>query len=554
MTSNNEESDFEDDPEFVATQTERNIRDEINKKYGDLPKDTFKETVLNEVSITDLLEIRQSLYDLSVLTVPGTPRGTLSTRKDRIGGASAADKIAEDVFLLNHYLQGDTTINLTKCLSEKSKKQILQKRQLNATTTQDSTSARNTDATQATHDDISIRQFCVSVLSEMRKDRDILLTEVAALRGDSSLLKQIRGDVNDIRQELAQTRDRVSQLEVLIPLTEGTISRDPAGSNNRYSQLQKTVQKLQKRTAVVEQSLASISSIGKDVRNQVANNYGSLTNRINQLELGLRSPQPQLRQPVPSQHLTSFSISQSQEQQQVHRNTQQPGYTHISAQPRTHPTVHQASHPHVLVKQHGVTTTQATPVPHSVCVVPETNLQQSTSPSQTRVKTVVSKPEAQNSTGSDTTRRSNTGDTQSSTDDSYSRSVDFSNATNGSVVVTVGSQNTPSTSETTRQSSTRPNTHDKGGLQGYIPQARRPQYKVFFVSGISRNSGEDIEDSLRRVTEYMESNGGKVKSVRRVKINYRTLSVKVVVFEESAKLVASSIFWPVGIQSRPWED
>ena len=208
----------------------------------------------------------------------------------------------------------------------------------------------------------------------------------------------------------------------------------------------------------------------------------------------------------------------------------------------------------MLVQQRGVTTTQATSVPHSVCVVPETNPQQSTSPSQTRVKTVVSEPEARNSTGSDTTRRSNTGDTQSSTDDSYSRSVDFSNATNGSVVVTVGSQNTPSTSETTRQSSTRPNTHDKGGLQGYIPQARRPQYKVFFVSGISRNSGDDIEDSLQRVTEYMESNGCKVKSVRRVKINYRTLSVKVVVFEESAKLVASSIFWPVGIQSRPWED
>ena len=135
------------------------------------------------------------------------------------------------------------------------------------------------------------------------------------------------------------------------------------------------MQKLQKRTAVVEQSLASISSIGKDVRNQVANNYGSLTNRINQLELGLRSPQPQLRQPVPSQHLTSFSISQSQEQQQVHRNTQQPGYTHISAQPRTHPTVHQVLDPHVLVQQRGVTSTQATPVPHSVCVVPETNPQ-----------------------------------------------------------------------------------------------------------------------------------------------------------------------------------
>ena len=76
---------------------------------------------------------------------------------------------------------------------------------------------------------------------------------------------------------------------------------------------------------------------------------------------------------------------------------------------------------------------------------------------------------------------------------------------------------------------------------------------MFFVSGISWN-GEEIEDTLDNVKGYMENNGCKVKSVRRIKHSYRTLSVKVVVFEESANLVADSIFWPEGIQCRPWED
>jgi hypothetical protein len=578
MSSGSDYSDTEDGFPFVATQTEREIRDSIIKKYGSLPKDKFKESVVNEVSYPDLLEIRKSLYDLAVLTVKGTPQGTLAIRKDRTGGAPAADKLAEDVYLMTHYLQGDTTIDLTKCLSEKSKKEIQQRKLLNVSVFRDTENCASPSEQSSQNipviveqKDISIREFCVSVLAEMRRDRDVLLTEVAALRGDSVLLKKIHVDVTDIRQELAQTRDRVSKLEVLIPIVADSGS-DTQGANPthaRFTQIQHSVKRLQKRTAVVEQSIGNITSIGKEVQNQVANNYGSLTKRINQVELLLRSPDRHGLPPTSTQRPTLVSAQTSPS------SANQTGFAHQQRyQPTAFLTVHppiahqpaldqlpvhqqsvlgaaQSSHPHPPLHQGGCTqqlvdrTTVQIPAPSH----PGGTTQQSSQSASTGLREI----DKSSDTETDTRQGNTTLNTRSTIQDHYSRRVTLPEGKNQCFKVTLGPQGNYPVSTSSPKESANHSQHDKGGLRGYIPAARRAQYKVFFVSGISRN-GEEIEDTLDKVKGYMESNGCKVKSVRRIKHSNRTLSVKVVVYEESARLVADSIFWPEGIQCRPWED
>ena len=137
----------------------------------------------------------------------------------------------------------------------------------------------------------------------------------------------------------------------------------------------------------------------------------------------------------------------------------------------------------------------------------------------------------------------------------YDRNIDLSADETPSVTLTWGAQ-TSDCSESDRQAAdSHPDTQSAEGLQGFLPAGRRPRarYKVFFVSGILRN-GEEVDDTIWKVSEHMEQKKCKVKSIRRVKYNHRTLSVKIVVLEESANDVGADSFWPEGIQCRPWVD
>jgi hypothetical protein len=89
-------------------------------------------------------------------------------------------------------------------------------------------------------------------------------------------------------------------------------------------------------------------------------------------------------------------------------------------------------------------------------------------------------------------------------------------------------------------------------LRGFIPSAK-DTFKVFFVSGILRNN-DVIEDIVANVREHLEFNGCKVKSVKCVKQSYRTLSLKIVLYDERSSLVVNDKFWPEGINCRAWVD
>ena len=83
---------------LIATQTEKDIFLELSEKYGGLPKDQFREEFVSEFPHKEIVAVRQSLYDLALQTNPDTPVGKLAIRKDRIGGAPADDKMAEEFF------------------------------------------------------------------------------------------------------------------------------------------------------------------------------------------------------------------------------------------------------------------------------------------------------------------------------------------------------------------------------------------------------------------------------------------------------------------------
>ena len=63
-----------------------------------------------------------------------------------------------------------------------------------------------------------------------------------------------------------------------------------------------------------------------------------------------------------------------------------------------------------------------------------------------------------------------------------------------------------------------------------------------------------MDYTVEKVKEYIDSNGCQTKSIRKVKYSRRTVSLKAVVTEDSASLIESDMFWPDGIQCRPWVD
>ena len=106
---------------FQPTQTEREIFHLLKENYGSLTKDIFKNELASAYNKADLQEYRQTLYDIAKVDLPNTPNAALIPRKDRAGGQPAKEKLAEDIYVLFHYLEGDNTI-LWTCVNYSVKK------------------------------------------------------------------------------------------------------------------------------------------------------------------------------------------------------------------------------------------------------------------------------------------------------------------------------------------------------------------------------------------------------------------------------------------------
>jgi len=84
-----------------------------------------------------------------------------------------------------------------------------------------------------------ISEFCVQLLTEMRRERDMLVNEIANLKSDSLLLRKINEDISFIRQDLSDTRDLVSKLEVQIVGSSDTFQIHEKSKQGGYETLLK---------------------------------------------------------------------------------------------------------------------------------------------------------------------------------------------------------------------------------------------------------------------------------------------------------------------------
>jgi hypothetical protein len=214
-------------------------------------------------------------------TILDTPNGELVIRKDTSnrGGCGVKEKLCDDIYVLYHFIEGDQTMDITKLFTEKTKKKCV------------SGAARMStcDQTPIAGD---ISDFCVQLLTEMRRERDLLVNDIANLKCDSGLLKKISEDISFIRQDLSDTRDRVSKLEVQIVGSCDTLPIHDESKQGGYEtllrkhkQANKQVKKLENRTAALENSITRIRHAGNELSARVSSNNASLTARMNSIDL-----------------------------------------------------------------------------------------------------------------------------------------------------------------------------------------------------------------------------------------------------------------------------
>ena len=475
---------------MLVQQLERNILATVRDKYGDLSRDNFKERLVDDMETEHLIHTRQGLYDLALLTISDTPRGKLALRKDtqNSGGAPANDKLADDVYVITHYLLGDESMDLTKCLSQRSKKNGQQvKKSARVEATINDPDDKQDDEIIMVKDNTMDRDFCVQLLTEMRRDRDLLYQEVAALRRETALVRFIQSDVRELRVDMKKAMERINKMESHVE------SCSEFDTVHKCKQLEKSVDRLIKRSSDIENSIEQTHINGKNIATQVANNQASATWRLNNIDLALHSARSQdVQRVVPAGPPGLIQI--------------QPGQTQSStALKPTCPTTND-----VVVNSIANVSTNA----------------DSLSKVDRRDK---------HDPGNDTPY------TLTVSAGSLTRDVNFRRDNNSSA---------PTGSST---SNDRPDSKVSGQLKGYRPGQNRSSYKVFFVSGVLILD-DDVDYTVEKVKEYIDSNGCQTKSIRKVKYSRRTVSLKAVVTEDSASLIESDMFWPDGIQCRPWVD
>ena len=187
---------------FDPTQTEKDIFTNIREKDGHLGNKEFRETLAACYSETDLYEFRKSLFDYAVVEVEYTPRAPLIIRKDtqNSGGLALNEKLADDIYNLYHYIEGDKSFDIYKLFSEKDKLRLKRQESGNM-------HIRNK---QAEEKEMSLNQFCTLMLTEMRKDRDTYLSDICDIKKDMSTIMELKMEVGNLKSTLAKLTDHVN--------------------------------------------------------------------------------------------------------------------------------------------------------------------------------------------------------------------------------------------------------------------------------------------------------------------------------------------------------
>jgi len=240
----NDHSDESNDESQFGTQEETDILTNIRDKYGHLGKDYFRNELVNQFCENDLASFRQGLYNMSVKTVENTPIATLVTRKDtqQSGGQPLDEKLAEDIYNLFHYIQGDSSVDIYKLFPEREKSRL--KKEAMARPNPDSRDTIvNTRSVRAPEQDISktMIDFCQSFLTEMRKDRDLLIDDIKDIKKDTSLIREFRVEIKEMKRTVTSLSQKVDSLNEQIHVKQRQLDK----IQDAYAHLEHDMKQLQ---------------------------------------------------------------------------------------------------------------------------------------------------------------------------------------------------------------------------------------------------------------------------------------------------------------------
>ena len=223
-----EDNSSSDDDLQPASQTEWGMYETIKETYGHLTKDVFKQQMSTRFSEDDLVIYRTGVYAVSMEKIPDTPEGILVTRKDTAnsGGTSALIKLAEDIYNLYHYVEGDTGFDITKLFTGKSKTiaRSNTQRSIVEHLTMDKKGDEDSDVSSA------LQNLCVGIIQEMRQDRDIIQVSLTEVKKNTAQIQQVQKDVEQMRKywhdDMMRMEHRMSVLETKVCQKPSSDSQD----------------------------------------------------------------------------------------------------------------------------------------------------------------------------------------------------------------------------------------------------------------------------------------------------------------------------------------
>jgi predicted nucleic acid-binding Zn-ribbon protein len=514
------DQDSDEVDRFTPTQTERDTLKLVIEQYGKLSRDLFVTEFSANHPMEYIVHVRGSLYDLAVDTVPDTPDGQLRIRKDTqlSGGKLATDKMAEDIYQLVQYLQGDTAVDIKVMLSEKSRKRLAKHhtRVNNQDKDHDSSRVGGSSDSSSIMFQAPQPELWVQILVEMRTDRDLLLTEIQELKQKTASIDWLKQEMNSLKQEVRTNTTRVAKLEGFLLATEGQgnssvtsdkdihdISQELDRLSKKCSLSHKTISGIQKHRVTLENDLTEIRRMGRDPRAQMGCSNATLTSCINDIELHIcseKNRQTAATSPSNTTHLVTATHKQRERNYNVDNELEQALD---------------------IVKTSDGTISQ---------------------------RPLAAKTMDYAAVTRDTVLSNNSSNKQVITAEVHrSVELDKSKENDEILTITVPSDTSGNKHVTDCEQATDQN-HE---LAGFIPVKHKQRNGAVFLAGVALRNN-NVDDTIHCVFEYLQKRGCEAKSVHKLKKNDETLSVKVVLPRDHVDVVVERGYWPTGIYCREW--
>ena len=574
-----------DDEDFPASQSEHDMYTTMREKYGGLPKAKFKQVLSERFDTNDLSTYRHGLYAVAKVVNKNTQNGTLVFRKDTShkGGATEEIKLAEDIYNIMQYIDGDDSIDLQKMFTARSKNTIRQQ-----TVAENNGEQQKVPSTPSAAVDMTLQEFCTTMLVEMRTDRDMYCREMCKVTQCLERVTQMEKTVQRMDSELLETRDRVTRLEGLV---------------HEHGKLEKRMHKQTEYTSELKQLIEKSLDIGNEAKNQVGQLYGSVTQRINGLELLLRQNVQQRYADAPPGAITQRLVRQNngtQDGGSITRITAQPGSsphnvdtsgsrnqnadtsvlrhqnadTSVLRHQNADTSVlrhqnadmsvfrHQSADTSVL-RHHSADTSVRRHQNADTSVLRHQNADTAVLRHQNAETSVLSEEIAH--MASNARSQEGTSTSPMILNKGVNRNITLDCNNNGeqrntrfTVIVpseagvpTSGINPSGAHRDTNILSSSMPNNaRQVSDLQGFMPVPKDKTVPLF-LTGILMNN-DSIEDTIGNIKTHITSMECSVKSARKIKVSGDVMSAKVIISKQDEEKLLSKDFWPKGIYCRQW--